>query len=78
MILGSTMNVKLQKGLSDGSEGAFKDANLLAGDAIMNYRIVASFAHEEQILKDYEKLLSGPYPKIVKQAHIMGLVFGFS
>ncbi len=50
----------------------------MAGDAILNYRTVASFAHEEQILKDYEKLLTGPYPVIVRKAHIMGFVFGFS
>lgn len=53
---------------------AYKEANLLAGDSIMNYRTVASFAHEEQILKDFDRLLSAPYPTVVRKAHIMGLV----
>lgn len=41
-------------------------ANLLAGDAIMNYRTVASFAHEEKILDDYKILLEGPKTDVIK------------
>ena len=33
--------------MSEASDVAYKEANLLAGDAINNYRTVASFAHEE-------------------------------
>ncbi len=43
-----------------------KDANLLAGDAIINYRTVASFANEDQILKDYDRMLEGPVQVAVK------------
>lgn len=57
MVLGGIMNVKFQKGLSEGSESAHKDANLLAGDVILNYRTVASFGHEDQIIKDYNRYL---------------------
>jgi hypothetical protein len=32
--------------MSSFDEGAYKDANLLAGDAILNYRTVASFGHD--------------------------------
>jgi ABC-type multidrug transport system fused ATPase/permease subunit len=78
LIFGTIMNVKFQQGLSTSSDAAFKDANLLAGDAIINYRTVASFAQEEQILKDYEMLLSEPHKTIIKQAHVMGVTFGFS
>jgi ATP-binding cassette subfamily B (MDR/TAP) protein 1 len=44
----------------------------------MNYRTVASFANEEQILEDYKTLLNGPLNKISKDAHILGGLFGFS
>lgn len=33
--------------MSNAEDDAFKDADLLAGDAITNYRTVASFGHEE-------------------------------
>jgi len=47
MILGGVMNAKFQAGLSQDSDNASKEANLLAGDAIINYRTVASFGYED-------------------------------
>ena len=43
--------------MSSDTDSAMKDANLLAGDSILNYRTVASFANEDQILRDFEILL---------------------
>jgi ABC-type multidrug transport system fused ATPase/permease subunit len=51
MVLGGFINAKLQSGgMSDPNETSYKDANLLAGDAIANYRTLQSFAHNEVIL----------------------------
>lgn len=72
------MNAKFQQGLSTDSDDAMKDANLLAGDSIINYRTVASFANEDQILKDYEKLLEGPLNVATRKCHLIGVIFGFS
>lgn len=47
------MGVKRQKGLGDDVDNSQSKGNLLAGDSIMSYRTVASFAHEEKILSDY-------------------------
>ena len=47
MILGSIMNIKFQSGMSSDTDAAAKDATLLAGDSILNYRTVASFANED-------------------------------
>jgi ABC-type multidrug transport system fused ATPase/permease subunit len=47
MILGGAMNAKMQAGLSNDSDNASKEASLLAGDAILNYRTVASFGYED-------------------------------
>lgn len=55
MVLGTVMNVKFQSGMSSDTDSAMKDANLLAGDSILNYRTVASFANEDQIIRDYSK-----------------------
>lgn len=48
------------QGFVDYDENAAKDANLLAGDAIANYRTVASFAHDEEIIAEFSSLLEGP------------------
>lgn len=47
MVLGAIMNARFQTGLSAVTEDDQREASLLAGDAILNYRTVASFAHEE-------------------------------
>jgi ATP-binding cassette subfamily B (MDR/TAP) protein 1 len=46
MAIAGYMGAVFQKGLSVESEHSHKFANILAGDAIMNYRTVASFANE--------------------------------
>jgi ATP-binding cassette, subfamily B (MDR/TAP), member 1 len=51
------MGAKRASGLGEEQDQTQSLANLLAGDAIMNYRTVASFAHEEKILADYQALL---------------------
>ncbi len=51
---------------------------MLAGDSIINYRTVASFAHDEIIISEYDNYLEGPLSRGVKKAHIIGVSFGFS
>lgn len=46
--------------MSSFDEEAYKDANLLAGDAINNYRTVASFGHDNIIVSEYEKYVKIP------------------
>ena len=64
--------------MSSDTDAASKEANLLSGDSIMNYRTVASFGNENQIIKDYDRLLQGPVNIATKKCHIIGFVFGFS
>jgi ABC-type transport system involved in Fe-S cluster assembly fused permease/ATPase subunit len=59
-------------------EEAFKDANLLAGDSILNYRTIASFAHDEVIINQYDAYLEIPLKKATKDAHFIAISFGFS
>lgn len=47
MMFAGVMSAKFQQGLSTSSDAAAKDANLLAGDAILNYKTVISFARQE-------------------------------
>ncbi len=53
MALTGYMGAKRSQGLSNDVDQSQSAANLLAGDAIMNYRTVISFAHDEKIVDDY-------------------------
>lgn len=64
--------------MSNVDEVAYKDANLLAGDAIINYRTVASFGHDNLIISEYDNLIAVPTKTNLKKAHCIGFWFGFS
>lgn len=57
MALGSFFQARFSKQAQEESDDNAQEANMLAGDAILNYRTVASFAQEEKIIKKYEELL---------------------
>ena len=50
---GFFLGAKFRRGMREKSEGGQQIADLLAGDAIVNYRTVASFANEETIIAQY-------------------------
>lgn len=78
MAIGGAINAKFQTGMAADSAENFKDANLLVGDTITNYRTVASFANNGLILDRYQDYLLVPYQKGLKSSHQIGVTFGFS
>lgn len=60
MALTGYMGAKRSSGLGKNIDQTQSGANLLAGDAILNYRTVISFAHDEKIVQDYLSLLVAP------------------
>ena len=68
MVVGGAINTKFQAGYSDTDDSAYKDANLLAADSILNYRTVASFGHDYLIIEEYDKLTEGPVKNSVRKA----------
>jgi ATP-binding cassette subfamily B (MDR/TAP) protein 1 len=78
MIVANIMNIKFQTGMSADTDAASKEATLLAGDSILNYRTVASFANEDLIVRDFAALLDEPVNIAIKKCHIIGCVFGWS
>lgn len=65
-------------GLTDESGDLLKEANLLCGDAIVNYKTVQSFGHEEEIVKIYDEFLA-PVKKLTLWANIkVGIAFGIT
>ena len=78
MMLGGFINAKFQAGMTSFDEVAYKDANLMAGDAINNYRTVASFGYDNLIVDKYDSLVSLPLKGALRKAHCIGFWFGFS
>jgi ABC-type transport system involved in Fe-S cluster assembly fused permease/ATPase subunit len=55
-----------------------KEANLLCGDAIVNYKTVQSFGNEEMLVNKYKEMML-PVFSFTRRAHIKtGFAFGLS
>lgn len=78
MGIGTALGAKFKQNIHAETSEQNKDANLLAGDAIINYRTVASFANEEAIVAKYEEMLLSTLNKQYKENHKAGIAFGFS
>lgn len=50
----------------------------LSGDCIINLRTVASFGHDDHILKRYESYMQDSHKQKLGQSHKFGLAFGYS
>lgn len=61
-------------------EDAYKEANALLSDIIMNYRTIIGFGHKniELLMAKYDKLLEYPKKQGLRDAHISGLWSGYS
>ena len=77
-VLGGSMNAKLNSGLGEIDEKAYESANLLAGDAIMNYRTVAGLATDKAIVATYDKYLEVPTRTNIRKAKVTAFWYAFS
>jgi ABC-type transport system involved in Fe-S cluster assembly fused permease/ATPase subunit len=57
---------------------AASESELLASDAILNYKTVASFGSDEIILDKYKSLIDAVAHDHVKKSYVHGVAFGFS
>lgn len=78
MGIGTFLGAKFKQNIHAESGDQNTQANLLAGDAIINYRTVASFANEEAIIKKYEEMLTTTLKSQYMGNHKAGIAFGFS
>jgi ATP-binding cassette subfamily B (MDR/TAP) protein 1 len=78
MAFGTVLGAKFKHAIHAQTGESAKEANLLAGDAIINYRTVASFANEEGIIDKYEEMLVQNLEQTYTENHKAGLAFGFS
>jgi ATP-binding cassette subfamily B (MDR/TAP) protein 1 len=61
MAIGNALGIKLTSGLVGEQNELQKDANLLCGDAISNFKTVQSLGNVELVVKKYEELLEPAY-----------------
>ena len=59
-LFGSLMSSKRQAGITRIDDDLSKQANILCGDSIQNYKTVASFGNEDEIVRVYAGLLEVP------------------
>lgn len=76
--LGVFLAAKFRSNILKESGNLSQEANLLAGDAMTNYRTVASFANDEAIVAKYEEILRENIRQSVSTNIKAGLAFGFS
>ena len=70
--------MEFEKGLSGATSDSEKQANLLIGDSINNFKTVQSFGNEELIVEKYRSYIY-PIYKAGRIKHIKsGIAFGFS
>jgi len=55
-----------------------KEANILAGESIANFRTIMSFGTNELLISKYDELLTPGLVGAVKKAHFIGVMYGFS
>lgn len=78
MVFGNYVQAQQQQGMSQVEDDTTKEANILAGDAITNYRTVMSFGNNEMVIKKFDELLQESYHNSIKKAHFIGFMYGFS
>lgn len=78
MVCSSAIQGKMQTGFTSVEEGPLKQAHLLLSDSISNYKTVASFAHEKQLVSTLARFLQKPVRTAICKAHFAGVIFGYS
>jgi len=78
LIVGGMIQIYFQAGLTEASNELTKEADLLCGDAITNFKTVQSFANEDMIVQKYVDYMS-PVNKVTYVTNIkVGFGFGLS
>lgn len=79
-MIGSTLEMKygfyIQK--DEETDEATKEANLMAGDMINNFKTIQSFGNQNQVVKNYEKALAPMFANAGTSSLIAGVAYGFS
>mmetsp|Transcript_39000 Transcript_39000/g.59348 ORF Transcript_39000/g.59348 Transcript_39000/m.59348 type:complete len:95 (-) Transcript_39000:3321-3605(-) len=57
LIMGQIIKMKLMHKQSTNTNDSMKEADLMCGDSITNYKTVQSFGHDKEFVKKYRSLI---------------------
>lgn len=57
MVIGNAIGMKLMQGMTEDQNEILKEANLLCGDSITNFKTVQSLGNTEMIVQKYVELM---------------------
>jgi ABC-type transport system involved in Fe-S cluster assembly fused permease/ATPase subunit len=78
MVIGVTVDMQMMKASDEDAKDSNKEANLLCGDCIVNYKTVQSFGNEEQLVNLYRDLLMPVHKAAMSKGIKSGAAFGCS
>ena len=78
MVIGATIDMQMMKAAEEDNKDALKEANLLCGDCIVNYKTVQSFGHEDKLVEKYKELLMPVHKVSMSKGIKSGAAFGCS
>jgi ATP-binding cassette, subfamily B (MDR/TAP), member 1 len=78
MVIGATIDMQMMKAADEDNKDALKEANLLCGDSIINYKTVQSFGHEDKLVEKYKELLMPVHKVSMGKAVKSGAALGCS
>lgn len=78
MAIGNALGMKLQSGLVSEQNELMKEADLLCGDSITNFKTVQSLGNTELIVQKYEELLLPAQKISIRYQYKTGFAFGMS
>ena len=76
--LGWQMQISFLEGAGHDDNDRLQQANLLCGDAIMNYKTVQSFGYENKVVETYRKLIEPGQKSQLMNQILAGVGYGFS
>ena len=78
LMLGGLLEMKFQADGSEKINAMQREANLLCGDAINNFKTIQSFGNEDQVIEKYRELLMPALKETKKNQIGLGFAYGMT
>jgi len=77
-MVGKKLQMQMHHGVGKSKESNQKEADLLSGDAIINFKTIQSFGHEDKIVQKYSDFCLPNYKIIIRGHFKSGVLFAIS
>ena len=76
LMIGGALEMETMKAETEDTGEMAKEANLLCGDSIVNFKTVQSFGHEDKLVEKYEEMMSHIHKNNMCKVFKSGLFYG--